>query len=85
MNPNINTFNSLPCWSTASIGEGSQRLASAVESLGLGDHLNQCKALQSRFFTLHCLLESAHGFMVTHVFTSAVLVTLLIGLGSLVL
>lgn len=85
MNSNLNTFNTLTCWSTASIGEGSHALAAAGEPLDLGDHLNMCKALHGRFFTLHCLLESVHGFMVTHVVTSAVLITLLIGLGSLVI
>ncbi len=80
MSANINT---LTCWSTASVGEAGHAAArGGIEPLGLGDHLLQCRALRSRFFALHCLLEAVHGFMVTHVFTSAVLVTLLIGLGS---
>ena len=71
-------------WSTASIGDGNHNVTTA-EMLGLGDHLDLCKGLHGRMFTLQCLVESLHSFMVTHVVTSAVLITLLIGFGSLVI
>lgn len=75
------TFN--PAWRTASNGLAAN--TSALELSALGDHLNVCKVPGGRLFALYCAADRMQGFVATRLFTTLVLVSFLIGAGSMVL
>jgi hypothetical protein len=80
MNADLTT---LSRWSTAALADGPPATG-AVDLPGLGEHLRVCRAQHSRLGSLHCLLESLHGFMASHVCTSALLLMLLVGCATLI-
>lgn len=69
-------------WSTASFGGNTD--TSSLELLSLGDHLGVCKSPNRHLFALHCLLESASGFIAARFVTTLLCVALLIGIAALV-
>jgi hypothetical protein len=62
-------------WSTASFGNEPE--TSPMELAALGDHLNLCQRTQSRLFAVHCMVESTGSFLLSRVFTSLVIATIL--------
>lgn len=69
-------------WSTASFGEAPD--TSPMELSALGKHLHLCRGSHSRLVTLQCAAASLHGFVATRFVTTLEVVTLLIGLVTLV-
>ena len=72
-----------PSWSTASFGDTTD--TSPMELDELGDHLDQCKGSRGRLFTLRCVAETLNAFVAPRFVSTLVVVTLLIGAGTLVL
>lgn len=73
-----------PIWSTASFGGTPD--TSPMELDALGDHLSTCRGQQGRFLAMHCAAERLHGYVAARLVTSlVVVVSVLLGIGSLVL
>lgn len=72
-----------PSWSTASFGDAAD--TSPMELSALGEHLDLCRGARGRLFALQCAVQAMHGFVAARFVTTLVVVTLLIGVGSLVL
>lgn len=72
-----------PSWSTASFGDAAD--TSPTELSALGEHLDLCRGARGRLFALQCAVQAMHGFVAARFVTTLVVVTLLIGVGSLVL
>src|SRR5512133_2880265 len=70
-------------WSTASFGDTAD--TSAMELSALGAHLELCQRAHGRLFFLQCAAQTMHGFVVGRFVTTVVVVTLLIGVFSMVL
>jgi len=70
-----------PCWSTASFGDPAD--TSPMELSALGEHLHLCRTLSGRLFVLRCGAEAVQGFVASRFVTTLVVLSLLIGLGSL--
>ena len=70
-------------WTTASFGGAAD--TSPMELSALGEHLDLCKESHGRWFALHCAAEFMNGFVSARLVTTLVVVTLLIGAGSLVM
>ena len=71
----------VPCWSTASFGDTAD--ASPMELSDLGEHLDLCKALSGRLFGMKCFAELTHTFVASRFVTTLVVVSVLIGVGSM--
>lgn len=72
-----------PSWSTASFGDAAD--TSPMELSALGEHLDLCRGARGRLFALQCAVQAMHGFVAARFVTTLVVVSLLIGVGSLVL
>ena len=70
-------------WSTSSFGEPAD--LSTGELSGLGDHLGLCRSPHKHMFALHCAAEAMHGFIVSKLVTTVVIVALLYALAAMVL
>lgn len=70
-----------PCWSTASFGDAVD--TSPMELSALGEHLHLCRSLSGRLFVLRCGAEAVQGFVAARFVTTLVVLTLVIGIGSL--
>ena len=70
-------------WATASFGDAAE--TSPQELAALGEHLNGCKAVNSRLFALRCAAEDTNGFVSARFVTTLVAAALLVGLVSLAL
>jgi len=70
-----------PGWSTASFGDPAD--TSPMELSALGEHLHLCRTLSGRLFVLRCGAEAVQGFVASRFVTTLVVLSLLIGLGSL--
>ena len=71
-----------PAWSTASFGDAAT--TSPAELSALGKHLHLCRGSHGRLLALRCAAASLHGFVAARFVTTLVVVTLLIGLVTLV-
>lgn len=72
-----------PRWSTASIPDAPD--TSSMDLTSLVGHFDACQDSRGRWFSLHCLAESAHGFVAPRFVTSLVTATMIIGIASLAL
>lgn len=70
-----------PSWSTASFADAAG--ASSIESSALGEHLELCRSLRGRLFGLRCAAENVQGFVAARFATTLVVLSLIIGVGSL--
>jgi hypothetical protein len=70
-----------PNWSTASFGDAVD--TSPMELSALGEHLHLCRSLSGRLFVLRCAAEAVRGFVASRFVTTLVVLTLVIGVGSL--
>jgi len=70
-----------PRWSTASFPDAPD--TSPVELSSLSGHLGVCRHSRGRLFSLHCLLEAAHGFVAPRFVTSLVSLLMVVGIASL--
>jgi hypothetical protein len=70
-----------PNWSTASFGDAVD--TSPMELSALGEHLHLCRSLSGRLFVLRCGAEAVQGFVAARFVTTVVVLTLVIGIGSL--
>jgi len=70
-------------WSTSSFGGSVD--TSAMDLSALGDHLGLCKSPSGPLFALHCAVQFMHGFIVSRVVTSVVLVAVAAGVLSVAL
>ncbi len=70
-----------PNWSTASFGDAVD--TSPMELSALGEHLHLCRSLSGRLFVLRCGAEAVQGFVAARFVTTVVVLTLVIGVGSL--
>ncbi len=70
-----------PSWSTASFGDTVD--TSPMELSALGEHLHLCRSLSGRLFVLRCGAEAVQGFVAARFVTTVVVLTLVIGVGSL--
>ena len=68
-------------WDTSSTGHSAD--TSPMELSNLGEQLSKCQELRGRLFTLHCVADSLHRFLLAHFVSSLVLVALFIVLGAL--
>jgi len=75
------TADARPCWSTASFGDPAD--TSPMELSALGEHLHLCRTLSGRLFVLRCGAEAVQCFVASRFVTTLVVLSLLIGLGSL--
>lgn len=67
---------SASCWSTSTFGETGN--ASAAEFSLLGAHLDLCRVMRGRLFSLQCGAEMVRGFLAARFVTSmAVAITVL--------
>ncbi len=73
---------SSPSWSTASFGDTAR--TSQPELSALVEHLDRCKRLHGRLFTLYCAAESMNGFVATRFVTTLAVASLLIGFSFLI-
>jgi hypothetical protein len=71
-----------PSWSTASFGDTVD--TTPMELSALEEHLELCNGARGRLFALRCGAERLNGFVTGRFVTTLVVVTLLIGAGSLV-
>lgn len=69
-----------PCWSTAAFGNTAD--LSPMESVALQAHLDLCRKLHGRLFTLQCAAQTLQQFVAGHFVTSLVLVLVLISASS---
>jgi hypothetical protein len=72
-----------PSWSTASFGDTAD--TSPLDLSALGEHLDLCRRSRGRLFALHCAAQTLHGFVAGRFVTTVVVVSLVIGVSSLVL
>ena len=72
-----------PSWRTASFGDSAD--TSPMELHELGDHLDRCKGSRGRLFTLRCVAETLNAFVAPRFVSTLLVVTLLIGAGTLVM
>ncbi len=72
-----------PSWTTSSFGGTVD--TSPGELSALGEHLDNCKGLQSRLFALQCAAETMNGFVSARFVTTLVVFALLIGTGASIL
>ena len=72
-----------PSWSTASFGDTAD--TSPMELSALGDHLDLCRGLRGRLFAARCRAEVVHGFVASHLVTTALGAVALVAAGWLVL
>lgn len=72
-----------PRWSTASIPDAPD--TSPMDLSSLSGHFDACQDSRGRWFSLHCLAESAHGFVAPRFVTSLVTVMIVVGIASLAL
>jgi len=70
-----------PSWSTASFGDAAG--TSPMELSALGEHLELCRSLSGRLFGLRCAAENVQGFVAARFVTTLVVLSLIIGVGSL--
>jgi hypothetical protein len=70
-----------PNWSTASFGDTVD--TSPMELSALGEHLHLCRSLSGRLFVLRCGAEAVQSFVAARFVTTVVVLTLVIGVGSL--
>lgn len=54
-----------------------------MELSSLSGHLGDCRDSRGRLFSVHCLLEAAHGFVAPRFVTSLVSVLMVVGIASL--
>jgi hypothetical protein len=71
----------IPCWSTASFGDTAD--TSAMELSDLREHLDLCKASSGHLFGMKCLAEITHTFVAARFVTTLVVISVLIGVGSM--
>ena len=71
-----------PRWSTSAFATDEHMLTKELSALG--EHLEMCKGLTGRLFTLHCLADAVHCFVAPRFVTTLLVATALIG-GSLAL
>lgn len=72
-----------PRWSTASFGESSE--AMSLEVSALCSHMNMCRPLHARLFSLRCGLHTLHTFVLARFVTTVTVAALLMGAGLSVL
>lgn len=69
----MNTYAISPTtWSTTSFGGAAD--TSPMELLALGEHFTRCQGSRGRLFALRCAAEAVHGFVVTRLVTTLVVV-----------
>ena len=61
-----------PTWSTTSFGGAAD--TSPMELFALGEHFTRCQGSRGRLFGLRCAAEAVHGFVVTRLVTTLVVV-----------
>jgi hypothetical protein len=71
-----------PNWTTSSFGETVD--TTPMELSALGEHLESCNGSRGPLFALRCAGERLDGFVTGRFVTTLVVVTLLIGAGTLV-
>jgi hypothetical protein len=54
-----------------------------VDRISVGEHLELCRSLSGRLFGLRCAAEKVHGFIAARFVTTLVVLSLIIGGGSL--
>jgi hypothetical protein len=69
-------------WVTASADDGAE--TSPMELFALGAHVDRCNGSRGRMFALRCAADAMHGFIAPRFVTTLVLVTLVFGVGSLI-
>lgn len=62
---------STPCWSTSTFGETGNALAR--EFSVLGEHLDLCRLVQGRLFTVQCGADMVRGFLAARFVTTVVI------------
>jgi len=72
-----------PRWSTASFGDTPD--TTPMDLSALGEHLSLCRGVRGRLFATRCRAEAVHGFVATHLVTTALGVAALAGVLWLVL
>lgn len=68
-----------PHWSTSSLPFAAESLPR--ERSALGEHLEHCRAMTGRLFTLRCWADAAHRFVASRFVTTVLLSAALIALG----
>jgi hypothetical protein len=58
-----------PRWSTACFGDAPD--TSPTDLSALGEHLDHCRGVRGRLFATRCRAEAVHGFVATHLVTTA--------------
>ncbi|MBP8270781.1 MAG: hypothetical protein KAX42_02805 [Sphaerotilus sp.] len=66
-----------PRWSTACFGDATD--TSPMDLSALGEHLDLCRGVRGRLFTTRCRVEAVHGFVSTHLVTTALAAATLAG------
>jgi hypothetical protein len=69
-------------WSTSSFGQTAD--TSPMELSALGEHLNRCQNSRGRLFALSCVAETMNSFVAGRFVTTVVVVSLMMGVASLV-
>lgn len=72
-----NSITSSSGWTTASFGGTAD--TSPMELSALGDHLDDCRKTQGRWFSLRCIADGLHQFMASRFVTTLFVVTVLMG------
>ena len=72
--------NSAQQWDTSSTDHDAD--TAPLEQFNLGKHLNTCRELRGRLFTLQCFAEGLHRFLLARFVSTVVLVALSVALGA---
>ena len=70
-----------PSWATAA---GSPD-TSPIQLTDLGDHVGRCNGSRGRMFALRCAADAFAGFVAPRFVTSLVVVSIVLGVGSLII
>ena len=69
-------------WATASFADTAD--TTPMELSALGAHVDRCNGSRGRMFRLHCAADAMIGFVAPRFVTTAVIVALVFGVGSLI-
>ena len=73
---------SRPVWATSSIDGATD--TTPMELSALGAHVDRCNGSRGRMFAVHCAADALIGFLAPRFVTTLVVVTLVFGVGSLI-
>ena len=73
---------SRPFWATSSIDGAAE--TTPMELTALGVHVDRCNGSRGRMFAVYCAADALFGFLAPRFVTTVVVVTLVFGVGSLI-